>query len=94
MEALPTNFTEAYEECLERMEQDPESRQRAYWMLSWLMLPYRPLTTEELQSGLQLTEGNYGLDPNRFLDKIYLIVLCGGLVKINKESGIVSLFRE
>ncbi|KIJ42740.1 hypothetical protein M422DRAFT_254198 [Sphaerobolus stellatus SS14] len=95
LQGLHNNFDETYQDVLERIQQeDSESSDIFHCIISWILLSYRSLKIEELQSALQLMERKYELDSSDFLDQEYIIGLCQGLVIIGNESGIVSLIHE
>ncbi|KIJ42691.1 hypothetical protein M422DRAFT_170848, partial [Sphaerobolus stellatus SS14] len=95
LQGLHNNFDKTYQDVLERIQQeDSESSDIFYCIISWILLSYRSLKIEELQSALQLMDRKYELDPSDFLDQDYIIGLCQGLVIIGNESGTVSLIRR
>ncbi|KIJ42750.1 hypothetical protein M422DRAFT_254207 [Sphaerobolus stellatus SS14] len=95
LQGLHNNFEETYQDVLERIRQeDSESSNIFHHIISWILLSYRSLKIEELQSALQLMDRKYELDPSDFLDQEYIISLCQGLVIIGNESGTVSLIRK
>ncbi|KIJ40461.1 hypothetical protein M422DRAFT_256715 [Sphaerobolus stellatus SS14] len=94
LENLHDNFSKTYENVLERIAQNPEDGSYVHWILSWILCAHRPLSMEELQCALDITEGGTGIDHKDFMGETYIISVCQGLVVIGKESGIVSIVHE
>ncbi|KIJ50480.1 hypothetical protein M422DRAFT_245766 [Sphaerobolus stellatus SS14] len=67
LDDLHNNFENTCEDILKRI--DSEDQDIFHLILSWILLAYRPLSMEELQNALQVTERQYTHDPLQYLSK-------------------------
>ncbi|KIJ50435.1 hypothetical protein M422DRAFT_245706 [Sphaerobolus stellatus SS14] len=89
---LHNSFENTYEDILKRI--DSEDKDIFHLILSWIVLAYRPLSMEELQNALQVTEGQYIHDPLQYLSEEYILSVCQGLVIVRQKSDTLSLIHE
>ena len=73
------------------MGQDPDTKELAKMVLSWITCAKRPLTTLELQHALAVEAGGYELDDDNLPEIQDMISVCAGLVTVNEENGIIRL---
>jgi hypothetical protein len=90
LSSLPTTLEETYSRILNEIE--PESRQNAMHILSWLCFAFRPLyldeVTEVLATDLETLE--YDVD-QKLQDPEDILSICGSLVMRNGEFGGLKL---
>jgi ankyrin repeat protein len=90
--AGPKAYDHAYEEAMERvMGSDPDSKELAKQVLSWITCATRPLTTLELQHALAVEVGKLYLDEDNLPLVEDMVSVCAGLVAVDEESGIIRL---
>lgn len=58
-------------------------------VLLWVILAKRPLKADELRYALAVEIGDTNLDPRNIRDINMILCVCGGLVILDKSSGIV-----
>ncbi|KAF3062635.1 putative ankyrin repeat protein [Trichoderma lentiforme] len=92
---LPTGqkaYDFAYEEAVWRIKGlDPDSKELAWLVLSWITCAKRPLATKELQHALAVEVGKAELDEENFVEIEDMVSVCAGLVTIDEESNIIRL---
>ncbi|KAF3217717.1 hypothetical protein TWF106_000256 [Orbilia oligospora] len=99
-------YDRIYQDIMDRItEQDLESRNLAYKILSWITYATRPLKKEELQRAVaveldetEIEEINRGVsryefnfDPRDVPEIEDMISVCCGLITVDAESGVVRL---
>ncbi|KAF3168519.1 hypothetical protein TWF788_010872 [Orbilia oligospora] len=99
-------YDRIYQDIMDRItEQDLESRNLAYKILSWITYATRPLEKEELQRAVaveldetEIEEINRGVsryefnfDPRDVPEIEDMISVCCGLITVDAESGVVRL---
>ncbi|KAL6819639.1 ankyrin repeat-containing domain protein [Trichoderma sp. SZMC 28015] len=70
---------------------DPDSKELAWLVLSWITCATRPLATKELQHALAVEIGKAELDEENLVQIEEMVSVCAGLVTIDEESGIIRL---
>ncbi|KAF3934240.1 Ankyrin-1 [Dactylellina cionopaga] len=92
MEKHPADLTMAYNDALNRIENQVEGhRNWAYRILSWLLYARMPLRSVELQYALAIRAGDRRIEQRNLPNIREVISLCAGLVTLNQESQIVQL---
>lgn len=87
-------YDDIYEETMRRiMSQSKDTAELASLVLSWIVFAKRPLKALELQHALAFPHKNR-IDEDRLLPIRDLVSICGGLVIIEKGSGIISLIHN
>ena len=95
LEKLPEGMDGTYDEAMERVEQQNDSRkQLAKRVLSWITYAVRPLFVKELQHALAVMPDTTYLDPDDITDDEILTSIYAGLVVIDEERSIVGLVRK
>jgi hypothetical protein len=95
LENLPKGMDGTYDEAMERIEQQDDSRtQFAKRVLSWITYSVRPLSVKELQHALAVMPDTTKLDPDDITDDEILTSICAGLVVIDEEQNIIRLVRK
>jgi hypothetical protein len=85
-------YSHAYEDAMQRIEgQDKDSRQLALDVLSWIVCAKSPLHTSELQHALAVEVSEPELDKYNLPQVEEMASVCGGLVTVDEESGIIRL---
>ncbi|KAH7303274.1 ankyrin repeat-containing domain protein, partial [Stachybotrys elegans] len=74
--------------------QSRETRYLAIQVLSWVAWAKRPLTAQELQHALVITEGSMSLDEDNMTDAEDLVSSCEGLVTLDYKTNIVELVHS
>jgi len=93
LNSLPDTVYKTYNEAIIRINSQPEKKRRlAYYILSWIILAFRPLSLQELSYALELTEGNS--QPDTYLEWDFITSVCEGLIVLQEESKQVKLVRE
>src|SRR5437763_13065090 len=85
-----------YNGAIERIDnQNPNDREIAHRVLSWMVYSKRLLTCEELQHALAVRTGSREfLEQYIYLHLEEIVPLCAGLVVINQESNTVQLMHD
>jgi ankyrin repeat protein len=97
LETLPQKLDDTYSDALERIysHQDPEDTRLAMRILTWITFASRPLSVRELQHGLAVMDLDNSQAPIVDEDSLpqpeLLVVVCSGIVAVDKESNIVRL---
>jgi ankyrin repeat protein len=88
----PKAYDYAYEEAMKRiMGHDPDSKDLAKQVLSWITCSKRPLTTTELQQAIAVEVGDTDLDEENLPQMEDMVSVCTGLVTVDEESSIIRL---
>ena len=94
LENLPSDINIMYNEVMARIEtQNPDDRELAKRVLSWVSYARRPLHTIELQHALAVEGGITALDLDALPNEDTMSSVCAGLIRIDAESGVVHLIR-
>ena len=94
LENLPSDINIMYNEVMARIEaQNPDDRELAKRVLSWVSYARRPLRTIELQHALAVEEGNTAFGFDALPDEDTMSSVCAGLIRIDAESSVVRLIR-
>ncbi|KAL8715136.1 MAG: hypothetical protein Q9220_001093 [cf. Caloplaca sp. 1 TL-2023] len=92
LEALPESLHAAFEETMQRIQRQPESRSRlALRSLLWLVYARRPLQFEELSDALAIKSGLTSVNPRYRPSQKTIVDCCHGLVNVDKESQTIRL---
>ncbi|KAJ4318651.1 hypothetical protein N0V84_006739 [Fusarium piperis] len=95
--ALPTGssaYDETYLAAMERIErQNQDDGVLAKDVLSWLTFAKRPLQIAELRAAVVIQETDSDVDKNSLIDINDLVLVCAGLVTVDKRSQTVSLIH-
>ncbi|KAF8851267.1 ankyrin, partial [Acephala macrosclerotiorum] len=95
LKCLPTGlkaYDRAYDEAMERITgQDPDSKELAENVLSWITCANRRLTTSELQCALAVEVGDQELEEENLPQIRDMVSVCAGLVTIDDESNVIRL---
>ena len=94
LEKLPKGsdvYDEAYKEAMERINEQKDDEGFAKRVLSWITCAKTRLSTTELQHALAIEVGEGKLDETNLLPVEDMVSLCGGLVTVDEQSGIVRL---
>ncbi|KAL4875006.1 hypothetical protein BJY04DRAFT_233110 [Aspergillus karnatakaensis] len=84
----------AYEQAMRRVQsQVEEHRSLAQRVLSWISCASGNLTSAELQHAIAVENGASQLDPDNITPVDLIVVVCAGLVVVDKESNIVRLMH-
>ncbi|SJL14282.1 uncharacterized protein ARMOST_17738 [Armillaria ostoyae] len=87
---LPDNMASAYNKTLERVNSQGEyDRELAYRVFGWIALTRCPLTVSELQHALAVEPDTKTLDPDNICSEDLLGSVCGGLVIITHQMGLI-----
>src|SRR5690242_16367648 len=73
------------------MGHDPDSKELAMQVLSWITCAKRLLNTSELQHALAVEPNEPGLDKENLPQIEDMVSVCAGLVTIDEESNIIRL---
>jgi hypothetical protein len=86
-------YRKAYDKVVENQikSQKPGFVELALRTLKWISLAKRPLTTNELQHALAVTQGATALDSRNLRQIGMLISVCAGLVTADEEGNIIRL---
>ena len=88
-------MNDTYDEVMARIRaQNPDDRELAENVLSWIVYARRPLSLQELQHAIAVTPDMLDMDPEALVDKLILIDVCAGLVVIDEKSSIIRLIRK
>ncbi|KAL4787462.1 ankyrin repeat-containing domain protein [Aspergillus varians] len=95
LEKLPKgsdSYSEAYNEAMRRIKgQQAGSCDLAIRVLSWIARSRRPLKISELRHALAVIPNSSKLNSRNLIDPGRIVDACGGLVTLEKESGIIRL---
>jgi hypothetical protein len=92
LNSLPTSPTKAYRGILERME--PDHRQFAYKILSWVLYAQRILKMPEMQEALAIEIRAPSLDPRAITPAEEIISTCGGFLNYDLDTDLVTFSHE
>lgn len=91
LKSLPPTLDKAYEEMLLRIDGE-EDMELTRTILQFLAFSLQPLSLHEVCTALQITPGMLILDDSKCLTHPRDILgICGGLLKYNENTGIVTL---
>jgi ankyrin repeat protein len=80
---------------MKRIEgQHSDSQELARQVLAWILYAKRPLTTLELQHALAVEVGKCKFDENNLPEIEDIILVCAGLVTVDKESNTIRLIHD
>lgn len=83
---------ETYGQAMERIDgQRRESRELSKKILMWVVFARRPLLISELRYALAVQPDSTELDEDFLPSTDLILSLCGGLVTVDNESGIIRL---
>jgi len=95
LETLPKGVYDAYDEAMDRIEQQDEGRkQLSQQVFTWIIHAFRPLSVRELQYALAIEFDTSEIDPEAIIDEDILISVCAGLVVIDETQHVVRLVRK
>ena len=95
LKMLPTQVNATYDEVMVRIRaQNPDDRELADRVLSWIVYARRPLSLQELQHAIAVTPDMLDMDPEALVDELVLIDVCAGLVVIDERGSIIRLVRK
>jgi hypothetical protein len=94
LDKLPDEIDQIYDESMERIERQSNTKELAKRVLSWIIYASRPLSVEELRHALAVSPNMTEMDPRDLVFESKLISVCAGLVVIDKERQVVRLARE
>jgi ankyrin repeat protein len=90
LEDLPTGLQDAHRKAIERIEsQNKDAQELAGRTLSFLSYALRPITFIELQHALAIEIGAMSFDKEGLIEKDFILLVCAGLVVLQKESNII-----
>ncbi|RYP53496.1 hypothetical protein DL768_001533 [Monosporascus sp. mg162] len=84
-------YDQAYEDAMNRIEEQGGAKELAKQVLSWITCAKRPLTITELQHALAVEVDEPELDEENLLPIEDIVSECVGLVTVDEESGIIRL---
>jgi ankyrin repeat protein len=85
-------LTNAYDQTMARiMGQEQGFRDLAKEVLMWITCAEEPLATVTLQHALAVEKNATKLSEDNFTDVSVIVSVCGGLVTVNEQNGIVRL---
>jgi hypothetical protein len=93
LDKLPNEIDQIYDEAMERIEQQSNTKELAKRVLSWVIYASRPLSLKELQYALAVSPKMTEMDPLDLVFEWKLTSVCAGLVVIDKEQQVVRLAR-
>ena len=92
---LPAGLEEMYTLSLNRIQNLPAPRSViAQRVLSWVTYAFRPFTMAALQCAMAIKAGDGEFNQGRQIDPDHLQSICLGLITVDEETDLVSLFRE
>jgi hypothetical protein len=95
LENLPEGMDDTYDEAMERIERQVDSRKElAKRVLSWMTYVVRPLSVRELQHALAVVPNTTNINPNAIIDEEILTSVCAGLVVVDQERNVIRLVRK
>jgi hypothetical protein len=94
LDQLPNEIDQIYDEAMERIERQSNTKELAKLVLSWVIYASRPLSIEELRHALAVSPKMTEMDCRDLVFEWKLISVCAGLVVIDKEQQVVRLARE
>lgn len=95
LESLSQSIDVAYEQVMERIEQQTKSRKMlARRVLSWVTYSRRHLSLKELQHALAVAPGMKEVDEEDIYNQDLLTSVCVGLVVLDEQSSIIRFVRE
>jgi hypothetical protein len=94
LDNLPNEIDGIYDQAMERIEQQPNTKELAKRVLSWIIHASRPLSIQELQHALAVSPKMTEMNPRALVFDWKLTSVCAGLVVIDKEQHVVRLARE
>ena len=91
---LPTTPTDLYGEAMTKIRnQSSDDVGVAMRLLSWVTFARRPLSFNEIQQAMAVTEGDVDLDDGELLDEDFLLPLTAGLITMDSEGASVRLIH-
>jgi len=85
-------YDQAYNEAMKRITgQDPDTKELAEQVLSWITCAKRPLTPLELRHALAVEVGKSKLDEENLPEMEDMVSVCAGLVTVDEENDIICL---
>jgi hypothetical protein len=94
LDNLPNEVDEIYDQAMERIEQQPNTKESAKRVLSWIIHASRPLSVQELRHALAVSPKMTKMNPDALVFESKLTSVCAGLVVIDKEQQVIRLARE
>ena len=92
---LSTNLSQAFEDTIERINNEPRNRQQiAMQSLMWVSHARSQLRITELQHALATQVGDLQFDEDNLLQAKLIIDCCFGLIVLDNESSIVRLVHH
>ena len=92
---LPEGLEEIYQSSLNRIQKLPLPTSKvAKRFLSWVTYAIKPITMPVLQCAMAIDPSDTDFIQQKLMDPSHLQSMCIGLVKVDEETGIVSLFRK
>ena len=92
---LSTNLSQAFEDTLERIGNEPRNRQQiAMQSLMWVSRARSPLRVIELRHALATQVGDSKFDEDNLLQGKLIVDCCFGLLVLDNESSIVRLVHH
>ena len=92
LSSLSANIGQAFENTIERIENEPRNRRRvATEALMWVSHAQRPLYIDELCHALATKPGDIELDQDDLLPPRAIVESCSGLLVLDEESSTIRL---
>ncbi|KAL8646116.1 MAG: hypothetical protein Q9226_007010 [Calogaya cf. arnoldii] len=92
IQKLPHELNEIYEEAWKRVQQQsPGLSVLAQQAIQWLSSSYTQMTIKQLRQAIATEENDSDIDDENLPATDILTAACQGLVKIDRESGIIRL---
>ncbi|KAF8146761.1 hypothetical protein K438DRAFT_2092570, partial [Mycena galopus ATCC 62051] len=92
LKKLPKNLYDSYDIAMQRIEaQNEDNRKTAHSTLIWVANAKRLLKVSELTVALAIKPGARQLNEEFLLEIETILVVCAGLVIVDKESSVVRL---
>lgn len=92
LEKLPSSLDETYRDILERISKQSEVDYSLAWkVLGWITNAKEPLKAKALQHVIAIKPNATTLDDGDLTDVEDLVLVCAGIVTVDRESGIVRL---
>jgi hypothetical protein len=94
LDELPNEIDQIYDEAMERIERQQNTKELAKRVLSWVIYASRPLSLKELRHALAVTPNMTEMNPCDLVFEGKLTSVCAGLVVIDKKQQVIRLARE
>ena len=92
LQCLPEGLDDTYDQAMLRIESQCQRQQnRAQQVLSWMIFAERALTVKELRCALAIEPGITFVDENALPDEHLVVLVCAGLVFIDRENDVIRL---